>query len=66
MRGGCINGESLFNDMVCAACFMALAEASGVATMFRVTADQVHVPLQTVTPSGRVWDDQKWLWHSSP
>jgi hypothetical protein len=62
MRGGCINGEPLHGDMVCAACFMVLAVESGVASVFRVTADVINVPLQTATPSGRVWDEQAWLW----
>ncbi|WP_158010782.1 hypothetical protein [Tardibacter chloracetimidivorans] len=62
MRGGCINGEPEFNDMVCSACFMELAEAKGLATKFRVTAEEINTPLQMTTPSGRVWDDKKWLW----
>ncbi len=66
MRGDCINGKAVFGDMVCAACFMALAEAKGIATLFRVTAEKVNVPLQTVTPSGRVWDDTAWVWLDQP
>ena len=62
MRGGCINGAALFGDMVCASCFMALAIEVGVASGFRVTADVINVPLQTVTPSGRVWDAAANLW----
>jgi hypothetical protein len=62
MRGGCINGEPIFNDMVCASCFIALAEASGIASGFRLMADVVNVPLQNVTPSGRVWDPKANLW----
>lgn len=65
MRGGCINGEPLFGDMVCAACFMSLAQAAGIAERFRVSAEVVNVPLQTTTPSGRVWDDQAWLWRDA-
>ena len=30
--------------------------------LFRVVADNVKVPLQTITPSGRVWDDKRQLW----
>lgn len=62
MRGGSINGESIFNDMVCARCFMELAEEKGIANLFRVYAEQVNVELETVTPSGRVWDSERWLW----
>ncbi|MGB3928902.1 MAG: hypothetical protein WBL20_08060, partial [Sphingobium sp.] len=54
MRGGCIDGEPIFNDMVCAACFMSLAEEAGIARNFRVVADDVSATLQTATPSGRV------------
>ncbi len=66
MRGGCINGEPIFGDMVCAACFITLAEERGVAARFRLTAEIVNVPLQTTTPSGRVWDDEEFLWRPSP
>lgn len=62
IRGGSIDGEPEFGDMVCAACFMDLAEEKGIANQFRVTADKVNVPLETTTPSGRVWDDETWLW----
>lgn len=65
MRGGSINGEPLYSDMVCAACFMVIAEEKGVAAHFRVTADIVNVELETVTPSGRVWDADKWLWREA-
>jgi hypothetical protein len=62
MRGGCINGPWEFGEMICANCFMDLAEERGIASNFRVIADDVKVPLQTVTPSGRVWDDKRNLW----
>lgn len=62
MRGGSINGDPIWNDMVCAACFMQLAEEKGVASHFHVTADRVNVELETVTPSGRVWDEKARLW----
>jgi hypothetical protein len=62
MRGGSIDGEPLFNDMVCASCFMELAEQVGIAWNWRVDAQQVNVPLETTTPSGRVWDAGRWLW----
>jgi hypothetical protein len=64
MRGGSINGDALYDDMVCASCFMILAEEQGAATLWRVSAEVVKVPLETVTPSGRVWDEQTWLWSS--
>ncbi len=62
MRGGSINGEPIYNDMVCATCFMLLAEERGIASLFKVAAQVVNVPLETVTPSGRTWDDSAWLW----
>lgn len=62
MRGGCINGPPEYGDMVCAACFMVLAEAKGVASLFRVSAERVTAPLQTITPTGRVWDEASQLW----
>lgn len=66
MRDGCINGEPIFEDMVCASCFMVLASEKGIATTFTVNAIEVLVPLQNVTPSGRVWDEDQQLWRSSP
>lgn len=62
MRGGSINDGPEFGDMVCAACFMVRAEERGVANTWRLVAVNVNVELETVTPSGRVWDAEKWLW----
>lgn len=65
IRGGSIDGEPKFDDMVCAACFMELAEQQGIASDWSVKARNVAVPLETTTPSGRVWDDGKGLWVSA-
>lgn len=62
MRGGSINGEPEFSDMVCAACFIELANDRDIAHGFRVTAEVVNVELETTTPSGRVWDSERFLW----
>jgi hypothetical protein len=62
MRGGSIDGEPLFDDMVCATCFTIIAKDAGVASMWRLTADEVHVELEVVTPSGRIWDEKARLW----
>jgi len=62
VRGGSISGESKYDDMVCATCFMQLAEEQGIATRFRVTAEEVNVELETTTPSGRIWDEERFLW----
>lgn len=66
IRGGSINGAPKFGDMVCASCFMELAEEQGIASRFRVSAEVVNVELQTTTPSGRVWDEDRWLWTQPP
>ena len=62
MRGGCINGPWEFGELICANCFMDLAEERGIAFMWEVSASGVRVPLQTVTPSGRVWNEEARLW----
>ena len=66
MRGGSIDGEPKYGDLVCASCFMQLAEENGIASYFRVSAQRVNVELETVTPSGRVWDDERQLWTDLP
>lgn len=62
IRGGSIDGEPLFGDMVCASCFMEMAEQAGIASNWRVDAKKVDVPLETTTSTGRVWDAEQWLW----
>jgi hypothetical protein len=62
MRGGSINGDSLYGDMVCATCFTIIAEESGIAASWRLQALDVFATLETVTPSGRVWDCETGLW----
>lgn len=63
MRGGDINGAESCG-IVCPTCFMILAEQQGVAEFWRLSAERVHVGLQGVTPSGRVWNEQTWMWES--
>lgn len=62
MRGGSIDGPVLFDDLVCLNCFAELAETKGIASGWRLIAEDVNVPLQTVTPSGRTWSDEAFLW----
>lgn len=62
MRGGSINGNELFDGIVCPTCFAELAAERGIASRWRFSAEQVHVALETVTPSGRIWDETNWLW----
>lgn len=60
LRGGDINGgEEL--SFVCPSCFAGLAEEKGIACDWRLQAVTVRRPLQTVTPSGRVWNEKTWL-----
>lgn len=62
MRGGSINGEDEFDGIVCPICFAHLADERGIAAVWRFYAEDVRVELETVTPSGRQWDDRRWLW----
>lgn len=62
MRAGCINGgPEPFCGVVCPTCFMTLAAAAGIASRWRLSAQRVHRPLQTITPSGRVWNEDTWM-----
>jgi len=65
MRGGSINGTATYDGIVCPTCFAALAENAGIAHEWRLIAGAVSVELETVTPSGRVWNDETWLWEGS-
>jgi hypothetical protein len=62
MRCNDINGDPLYGDLVCPACFLAIATEAGVAGTWRLTVDPLPDDLVTVTPSGRVWDDEAGLW----
>lgn len=62
MRGGDINGADRFGGIICPVCFAALAEEVGIARRWMFYAEKVMVPLKNVTPSGRVWNEQTWLW----
>lgn len=61
-ENGSIDGEELFDGIVCPTCFTLLATVKGVADTWYLVADEVLVPLETVTPSGRVWSDELRLW----
>lgn len=61
MRGGDINGAEPYRGIVCPPCFIRLAEAAGIATGWRLYAATVFRHLQTVTPSGRVWNPETWM-----
>lgn len=62
MRGGDINGDEPYSGIICPTCFMILTQEAGIASSWRLHATQVHRPLQTVTPSGRTWNEQTWMW----
>jgi len=62
MRGGSINGEWQWDEIICPICFVMLAEEAGIADFWVLSAERVHVELETVTPGGSVWDEtiQRW------
>lgn len=62
MRGGDINADDEFDGIICPTCFALLAKEKGIASRFRFYAVDVNRDLKTTTPSGRVWDEKKWLW----
>lgn len=62
MRDGSIDGVALFADMVCIGCFADLARQSGVTGRWRLTVTPDPPGLVTVSPTGRVWNPQTWLW----
>jgi hypothetical protein len=65
MRGGSINGPQEFGELICPTCFCVLAEERGIASVWRLHAQAVHVELETTTPSGRIWDATVDLWRDA-
>lgn len=65
MRGGSIDGPWEFGELICPTCFCVLAEERGVACDWRLHAQAIKVELETVTPSGRVWDAAADLWRDA-
>lgn len=66
MRGGDINGREQYEGIVCPSCFANLAAEAGIAEGWRLSATDIHVDLQEITPSGRVWNAETWLWQDRP
>lgn len=63
MRGNDINGESRFNDLVCMPCFIKCAIEAGLPDRgWLLTLVPEPEGLVYETPSGRVWDESKFLW----
>ena len=67
MRGGDINADhEPFDGIVCPLCFIALAQEKGIADFWWLDAQFTNVPLQTVTPSGRVWNRTTFMYEDEP
>lgn len=66
MRGGDIGGDEIHDGIVCPTCFAILAQDAGIASLWRLSAERVHVPLQAVTPSGRTWNERTQTWDDAP
>jgi hypothetical protein len=62
MRDSSPDTPERFGGIVCPVCFAQLAEQAGIARLWRLSAERVDTPLQTVLPDGRVWDEHRWLW----
>lgn len=62
MRGNEINAEDDPAGIVCIRCFVVLAEERGVRGQWHLTTVNLPDDLIYETPSGRVWDDARWLW----
>jgi hypothetical protein len=62
MRGGSIDGPVQGAEIICMGCFVEDAERRGIAFEWRLMAADVRVSLETTTPSGRIWNDEHWLW----
>lgn len=60
MRDNDINGE--WNEIICPTCFVVLAKETGVTNEIFITTKKPKIELTTVTPSGRVWSEEKGLW----
>ncbi len=65
MRNGDINNQDEY-DFICPNCFMQLGIDRGIANIFRITAPETLVDLKEVTPSGRLWDKESFLWKEVP
>lgn len=66
MRGNDINSESKYRDLVCMRCFAVLAHEAGLSGQWRLSLNPEPDGLVKVTPSGRTWDADRWLWVDPP
>lgn len=61
MRGGDINNPEIHNGIVCPTCFATLANEAGITTNhWKLFAARPLVALQHITPSGRIWNPERW------
>jgi hypothetical protein len=58
--------DARYGELLCMGCFAEIAERRGVASGWRLDATDVQVELETVSPSGRVWNPETWLWEDPP
>lgn len=65
MRGGSITGPTKFADLVCMTCFVALAAEMGLTGQWRLALHPEPEGMEFVTPSGRIWDADSWLWQDA-
>lgn len=62
MRGGDANNPEIHNGIVCPTCFATLANEAGITTnRWNLFAQHALVPLQHITPSGRIWNPERWM-----
>lgn len=65
MRGGTIDGDWQYGELICPMCFVALAQEKGIDVSWRVSpVAPIDLDLQTVLPDGREWNPKTWLWES--
>lgn len=65
MRGNDIDGDPLFDDLVCMPCFVTLAGEAGVEGVWRLSVDPEPDGLIYVTPSGRTWNAKRNRWEDA-
>lgn len=62
MRGDDMGAAERFDGIVCATCFMMMAEELGAGELWLVYPQRIGVPLKMTTPDGREWDPVTWMW----
>jgi hypothetical protein len=62
IRGGSIDGDPLYDDMVCIPCFIITAHEKGITGEWFLTLRPEPEGMEMVTPSGRIWDRNTFRW----